>query len=67
MNGEQTVLNFIKNELGDWPILYDNFEITSTTPIDKLIALRLIGVKSLFELSVSSNPKQPNKFLLRVF
>ena len=56
----------MREKLGGWPLLNDKNFTNSMDDIDKLIALRLVGVKPFFDLSVSYNPKKPGHSVLRV-
>ena len=64
--GEERIFSFIQNELGGWPLLNNESISTNISTLDKLVSLRMIGIRPLFELSVMSNPKKPNNFMLRV-
>lgn len=61
------ILNYIDEELGGWHVLNKNNSIKANlSTLDKLIKLRFIGIKPLFDLSVMSNPKNPTLSVLRL-
>lgn len=59
-------MSFINDELGGWPVLGDLSNSSRFMPLEKLINLRLYQSKIFVDLSVSSNPKNPNYSVLKV-
>jgi hypothetical protein len=70
--GTDYLLKAIANEYGGWPILKKNPAVSSSQPtkevsiLDKLIRLKRIESSQLFELFVSTNPKNPRRNILRI-
>ena len=65
-HGEETLLEFINDKLGGWPILSKKIVQNTKKEIEKISALRLVGVSAFFDISVISNPKQPEQSVLKV-
>lgn len=66
-HGEETLLAFINEKLGGWPILNKEITPNSKNETEKIVELRHVGVSAFFDISVTSNPKQPEKSVLKVF
>lgn len=70
--GIDYLLELIASEFGGWPILNNNPVLSSTKPtkevsiLDKMIRLKRVESSQLFELFVSTNPKNPRRNVLRV-
>lgn len=64
--GESTVLKFLDDRLGGWPILYDGNFTNDLGDIEKLVAFQFLDVKPFFDIGVSSDPKKPDHSVLRV-
>jgi hypothetical protein len=57
----------IENDLGGWPILQgDAYDPKKYTPLDKLLMLNKIDASQLFQIHVTTNPKNPKQNVLRV-
>ncbi len=62
---EKNLKKIIQTEYGGWSMLdYGSYE--NLTLIDRFIRLRKIGFKSLIDIQVTSNPKDPLKSILKV-
>lgn len=70
--GTDYLLEVISSEFGGWPILDNNPSLSSSKPtkeisiLDKMIRLKRVESSQLFELFVSTNPKNPRRNVLRV-
>lgn len=64
--GIQPLLNYINGEFNGWPILENNSSFENITVLEKLIRLKTVESSQLFELFVSTNPKDPKHNLLRI-
>ena len=64
--GEQELIDVINKELGGWSLLGSNKVVTSDSIFKKLSDYHRLGSKPLFNVYVSTNPKQPELYTLRV-
>jgi hypothetical protein len=55
----------LKNEAGGWPIIHGD-AVTKLALLDKLVKLRMYDLRFLVNVYVSTDPKNPNKSILRV-
>ena len=64
--GEEKVFSHIQEELGGWPVLDENFDANNIDLIERIIHLRRISERHLFEFMVTTNPKLPKRYILKV-
>lgn len=64
--GDQRIANFLKNEFEGWPIIHLNANMNRFSALEKLVKLRLIDVVFFIDVSISSDPRDPEKSVIRV-
>jgi len=65
--GTKDLLRIIDENLGGFPILYNNDSyVANHTIMDKLLMLKKIDSSQLFDIYISINPMDPKKSVIRV-
>ena len=64
--GVDKLLKLINEEFMGWPILKSNEYNETSSLLEKLIRLKKVESSQIFEIYVSTNPKDPTKNVLRV-
>lgn len=65
INGEKKFLEVLEEEFGGWPMVRPS---TKNVPLmEKMINLRKLGFKTLIDIHVTLNPKNPQALIIKVF
>jgi predicted metalloendopeptidase len=64
--GETFLRNIMKNRLIEWPLITPHYNVSSTKSLDNLLRFRRVGIKTLFNVQVNSDPKDPKKNIIAV-
>jgi len=64
--GLQALIEFIKTDLKDWPLITPSYNPNEDTLVEKLTRLTKMDIQPLFTFYLEANPKQPNQAILRV-
>ena len=65
-NGLDNLLNIINKELGGSSLTQANYDLNNENTFDKIVKFAKWGLKPLFDLYISSNPKNPDSYVMRV-
>lgn len=60
------LIDYVDKEFGGWPILKNRSFVNEMKDTLKITRLRYLGVRPLLDVIVSSDPKQPEKAVLRL-
>ena len=66
--GDQRVLDFINKEFNGWALLQnaDSVMPSTKTTIEKLVRLKIVDARPLFEVFASPDPKNPVRSVIKV-
>lgn len=64
--GLKNMIDLINNELGGCSLTNPKYDLNSEDSFDKIVKFSKWGLKPLFNVYISSNPKKPNNYVLRV-
>lgn len=64
--GIDQMLHVLVLELGGAPMFDPTFDLQAEDPIEKLLKFQRRGLKPFFDVFISSNPKDPQAYVLRV-
>ena len=65
-DGERNFLEVLNNELDGWPILSGKEYTPSKTAIEKITDFLKKGLRPLFSIVVTSNPKMPAQYVIAI-
>ncbi|CAF1087988.1 unnamed protein product, partial [Brachionus calyciflorus] len=65
-NGLDNLLNIINKELGGSSLTQANYDVNNENTFDKIVKFAKWGLKPLFDLYISSNPKNPDSYVMRL-
>jgi hypothetical protein len=65
-DGEAELVKFIKNKLGGWSYLDSSVSVTKETVFQRLNAFAKYAHRPLFSFALSTNPKSPAQYTLRL-
>lgn len=65
-NGFENLKDLVNKELGGCSLTSSSYDITNEDTFEKIVKFSKWGLKPLFDVYVSSNPKKPNNYVIRV-
>ena len=64
--GEKELIKVIDSELDGWSVLKNSVEVTAESVYKRFVKLAKLNTKSLFDVYITENPKNPRVFTLRM-
>ncbi|CAF0964437.1 unnamed protein product [Brachionus calyciflorus] len=65
-NGLNNIINVVNNELGGCSLTQANYNANNENTFDKIVKFAKWGLKPLFDVYISSNPKDPESYVVRL-